>query len=184
MLLWQTIFDFNFGFRDIWRPQLVAILDACKIGRQLKFGRKILINKAKHVKYNYFLDDNFIDNVTLPLWKFSEFKSRQTVGIAGDFHTPVIFHYFIYTSHRYQVIVTLGIIFYEHLALQVRRYLLIFWMASIGPLKSVVFSTVPADGSAPLDGRFFSDHRDDTMWIQHTSCVWETGFGWLTYISK
>ena len=34
--------------------------------------------------------------MTLPLWKFSEFKSRQTVGIAGDFHTPVIFNYFIY----------------------------------------------------------------------------------------
>ena len=31
-----------------------------------------------------FLDDDGIDNVTLRLWKFSDFCSRHTLGVAGD----------------------------------------------------------------------------------------------------
>ena len=47
-----------------------------------------------YLKYNYFLDCDGIDNVTLRLWKFSDFCSRHTVGVAGDdimFHILVIF---------------------------------------------------------------------------------------------
>ena len=51
-------------------------------------------NIANYLKYNYFLDDDGIDNVTLRLWKFSDFCSRHTVGVAGDdimFHILVIY---------------------------------------------------------------------------------------------
>ena len=41
-------------------------------------------NIANYLKYNYFLDCDGIDNVTLRLWKFSDFCSRHTVGVAGD----------------------------------------------------------------------------------------------------
>ena len=40
----------------------------------------VIVKLRDYVQYNYFCYDNFIDNTTLPLWKFS----RQTVGIAGD----------------------------------------------------------------------------------------------------
>ena len=48
---------------------------------------------ANYLKYNYFWDCDSIDNVTLRLWKFSDFCSRHTVGVAGDdimFHILVI----------------------------------------------------------------------------------------------
>ena len=39
---------------------------------------------CKLYKYNYFWDCDGIDKVTLQLWKFSDFCSRHTVGVAGD----------------------------------------------------------------------------------------------------
>ena len=53
----------------------------------------LISNIANYLKYNYFLDCDGIDNVTLRLWKFSDFCSRHTVGVAGDdimFHILVI----------------------------------------------------------------------------------------------
>ena len=47
---------------------------------------------CKYLKYNYFLDCDGIDNVTLRLWKFSDFCSRHTVGVAGD---DIMFHILI-----------------------------------------------------------------------------------------
>ena len=41
-------------------------------------------NNANHLKYNYFLHGDGIDNVTLRLWKFSDFCLRHTVGVAAD----------------------------------------------------------------------------------------------------
>ena len=39
---------------------------------------------CNHLKCNYFWDCDGIDNVMLRLWKFSDFCSRHTVGVAGD----------------------------------------------------------------------------------------------------
>ena len=53
-----------------------------------------LSNFANHLEYNYFWDCDGIDSVTLRLWKFSDFCSRHTVGVAGDdimFHILVAF---------------------------------------------------------------------------------------------
>ena len=44
---------------------------------------------ANHLKYNYFLDGDGIEYVTLRLWKFLDFCSRHTVGVAGD---DIMFH--------------------------------------------------------------------------------------------
>ena len=49
-----------------------------------KFSCRIISNIANYLKYNYFWDGDGIDNVTLRLWKFAEFCSRHTVGVAGD----------------------------------------------------------------------------------------------------
>ena len=40
----------------------------------------LISNIANYLKYNYFLDCDGIDNVTLRFWKFSDFCSRHTVG--------------------------------------------------------------------------------------------------------
>ena len=37
---------------------------------------------ANHVKYKYFCDGNVINNATLSLWKFSDF--RGTIGTPGN----------------------------------------------------------------------------------------------------
>ena len=53
----------------------------------------LISNIANYLKYNYFWDSDGIDNVTLRLWKFSDFCSRHIVGVAGDdimFHILVI----------------------------------------------------------------------------------------------
>ena len=49
----------------------------------------MMSNKANYFKNNYFLDGDGIDNVTLRLWKFSDFFTRHTVGDAGD---DIMFH--------------------------------------------------------------------------------------------
>ena len=59
-----------------------------------KFSYRIISNIANHLKYNYFWDGDGIDNVTLQLWKFSDFCSRHTVGVASDdimFHILVVY---------------------------------------------------------------------------------------------
>ena len=53
----------------------------------------LISNIANYLKYNYFWDCVGIDNVTLRLWRFSDFCSRHTEGVAGDdimFHIPVL----------------------------------------------------------------------------------------------
>ena len=54
-----------------------------------KFSYRIISNIANYLKYNYFRDGDGIDNVTLGLWKFSDFCSRHIVGVAGD---DIMFH--------------------------------------------------------------------------------------------
>ena len=51
----------------------------------------LISNIANYLKYNdyYFWDSDGIDNVTLRLWKFSDFCSTHTVGVAGD---AIMFH--------------------------------------------------------------------------------------------
>ena len=49
----------------------------------------LINNIANYIKYNYYWDCDGIDNVTLGLWKFSDFCSRHTVGVAGD---DIMFH--------------------------------------------------------------------------------------------
>ena len=46
-------------------------------------------NIANYLKYNHFWDFDGTDNVTLRLWKFSDFCSRHIVGVAGD---DIMFH--------------------------------------------------------------------------------------------
>ena len=46
-------------------------------------------NIANYLKYNYLWDGDGIDNFTLQLWKFSDFCSRHTVGVAAD---DIMFH--------------------------------------------------------------------------------------------
>ena len=54
-----------------------------------KFSCRMISSIANYLKYNYFWDGDTIDNVTLRLWKFSDFSSRHTVGVAGDY---IMFH--------------------------------------------------------------------------------------------
>ena len=56
----------------------------------------LISNIANYLKYNYFLDCDGIDNVTLRLWKFSDFCSRHTVGVAGD---DIMFHILVLICH-------------------------------------------------------------------------------------
>ena len=53
-------------------------------------------NIANYLKYNYYLDCDAIDNVTLRLWKFSDFCSRHTVGVAGD---DIMFHILVFNEN-------------------------------------------------------------------------------------
>ena len=59
-----------------------------------KFTCRIISNIANYLKCNYFWDGEGIDNVTLRLWKFSDFYSRHTVGVAGD---DIMFHILVIT---------------------------------------------------------------------------------------
>ena len=54
----------------------------------------LISNIANCLKYNYFWDCDGIDNVTLRLWKFSDFCSRHIVGVAGD---DIMFHILVWT---------------------------------------------------------------------------------------
>ena len=44
----------------------------------------LISNIANYLNYNYFWVSDGIDNVMLWLWKFSDFCSRHTIGVAGD----------------------------------------------------------------------------------------------------
>ena len=57
----------------------------------------LISNIANYLKYNYFWDCDDIDNVTLRLWKFSDFCSRHTVGVAGD---DIMFHILVHLWHQ------------------------------------------------------------------------------------
>ena len=60
----------------------------------------LISNIANYLQYNYFWDCDGIDNVTLRLLKFSDFCSRQTVGVAGD---DIMFHILVtQTSDSHQ----------------------------------------------------------------------------------
>ena len=82
MLPRQPRFGFTFGFEDglrrIWRPCWMAV----KL--EVKFWLQIDIQQVNYVKCDYFCDYYGIDNVTVRIWKFSDFSSGQTVGTAGD----------------------------------------------------------------------------------------------------
>ena len=52
-------------------------------------------NIANYLKYNYFWDGDSIDNVTLRLWKLSDFCSRHTVGVGGD---DIMFHILVHDA--------------------------------------------------------------------------------------
>ena len=54
----------------------------------------LIINITNYLKYSSFWDCDGIDNVTLRLWKFSDFFSRHTVGVVGD---DIIFHILVRT---------------------------------------------------------------------------------------
>ena len=55
----------------------------------------LISNIANYLKYNYFWDCDGIDNVTLRLWKFSDFCSRHIVGVAGD---DIMFHILVWSA--------------------------------------------------------------------------------------
>ena len=59
-----------------------------------KFSRRLISNITNYLKYNYFWDGDGIDNVTLRLWKFSDFCSRHSVGVEGD---DIMFHILVST---------------------------------------------------------------------------------------
>ena len=61
-------------------------------------GKYGLIAKY-YLKYNYFLDCDGIDNGTLRLWKFSDFCSRHTVGVAGD---DIMFHILVFYASAFR----------------------------------------------------------------------------------
>ena len=61
----------------------------CLFNWECKSSCRIISNIADYLKYNYFWDCHGIDKVTLRLWKFSDFCSRHTVGVAGD---NIMFH--------------------------------------------------------------------------------------------
>ena len=50
---------------------------------------------ANYLKYNYFWHCDSIENVTLRLWKFSDFCSRHIVGVAGD---DIMFHILVHNG--------------------------------------------------------------------------------------
>ena len=63
----------------------------------------LISNIANYLKYNYFWDCDGIDNVTLRLWKFSDFCSGHIAGVAGD---DIMFHILVswlwsVAIHRY-----------------------------------------------------------------------------------
>ena len=90
-----TNIRFHFQFP---RPPGAAFGGGWLLNRKFKFGCRIICNIANYVECNYFLDDDGIDNVTLRLWKFSEFGSRHIVGVAGDdimYHILVTIYHFI-----------------------------------------------------------------------------------------
>ena len=72
---------FHFQFP---RPLDAEFVSRWLLNLKFRFGCRIISIIANHAKCNYFLDDDGIDNVTLRLWKFSDFCSRHTVGVAGD----------------------------------------------------------------------------------------------------
>ena len=49
----------------------------------------MVMTSSNYLEYNYLWDCGGIDNVTLRLWKFSDFCSRHTVGVVGD---DIMFH--------------------------------------------------------------------------------------------
>ena len=59
-----------------------------------KFSRRWMSHITNFLKYYYFWDGESIDNVTLRLWKFSDFCSRHTVGVKGD---DIMFHILVST---------------------------------------------------------------------------------------
>ena len=79
MLLRQPRFDVTFGFHDRLEPHLLAVLDGCKI-RSLTLQKN---NKhSKLCQIQICCDENGIDK---RLSNLSNFSSRHTVGIAGDY---------------------------------------------------------------------------------------------------
>ena len=85
-----TKIQFHFQFP---RPSDAAFGGGWLLNWMFQFGCRRISNITNHAKCSYFLDDDGINNVTLRLWKFSDFCSRHTVGVAGDimYHILVCF---------------------------------------------------------------------------------------------
>ena len=71
----------------------------------------LISNIANYLKYNnyYFWDCEGIDNVTLRLWKFSDFCSTHTVGVAVD----DMFHILVSLYSRVLVSVSITLNMYQ-----------------------------------------------------------------------
>ena len=67
-----------------------------------KFSCRMISNIANYVKYNYSWDGDGINNVMLQLWKFSDFFSRHTVGVADDDIMYHILFFFVVTKQLYE----------------------------------------------------------------------------------
>ena len=87
----------------------------------------LISNIVNYLKYNYFLDCDGIDNVTLRLWKFSDFCSRHTVGVAGD---DIMFH----------ILVTYTFVWTEHYGIWCWSLLVLEWtlFSPLNPLYSLM----------------------------------------------
>ena len=74
----------------------------------------LISNIANYLKYNYFLDCDGIDDVTftLRLWRFSDFCSRQTVGVAGD---DIMFHILVSHMNGSNIVHVYAILFHMYM---------------------------------------------------------------------
>ena len=96
-MLQQSKIWFNFQF-----PRSPDAAFRCLIGRlsnwKCRFSCRIISNITNYLKHNYFRDGDSIDNVTLRLWKISDFWSRHTVGVAGN---DIMFHILVINRTAY-----------------------------------------------------------------------------------
>ena len=83
MLLQQPRLGFTFSFQDRLMLHLSAFF-GWLFNWKCKLSCSVISNIANHLKFNHFWDGDGIDDVTLRIWKFSDFCSRHTVSVAGD----------------------------------------------------------------------------------------------------
>ena len=80
----QKTISMNYTFRDCRsKVNITGLLGDLGTNKQ----------HCKLSQIQFFLDCDGIDNVTLRLWKFSDFCSRHTVGVAGE---DIMFHILVF----------------------------------------------------------------------------------------